>query len=85
MSDSGREVELAFVVFNEWQKQWELKYPGDPGHALGMPSFKSIHDPEDYERVVAILRSWGANPFDYNGWTQEPGKITIPVQKHSGA
>jgi hypothetical protein len=50
-----------------------------------MPGFNSIQDLEDFEHVFAILRSWGLNPLDYNGCTQEPGKVTIPVQKHRGA
>jgi hypothetical protein len=85
MTESERDVDLAFIVFNEWQNEWQLKYHGEPGHSFGMPGFNSIHDPEDYERVVAILRSWGLNPLDYNGWTQEARKVTIPVQKHRGA
>lgn len=83
MSDESGDMQLIMLSYNEWQKMWELKLMGDPGRSVFVDGFRTMDNPEDFEKINGILGAWG---FKREGihWQDDNGGWKVLITKLRG-
>ena len=83
----SQDVRLAWVTYSQDAHVWRLKLDPSPDHHPGgklveMPGFSGdLRNPDDWEKVNAILASWGVQ-YDAAAWRDEAGGWVVPILRH---
>lgn len=79
---NNENVELVEIVWSEDAKVWRLFTP-QRRDAVELPSFHSLHDPEDIKNIDGIIQSLGYK-FKGAAWHDEEKGYLIPVAPSAG-